>query len=579
MTARRSVRSTRTALAAIMVAAAMLLSGCAGIPTSGPVREGPPIGGDPQDLIYRAIPQPPLPGATPDEIVRGFLAASSSGGDSYEVAREFLTRAAAADWQPLANVRIYDSTGVQTKVVGSAVHVTGLLDGTIDKDGSYQVAAGGQRLDVSYRMAKVEGEWRISGLPDGLVLGRGDVDREFRTYDLYFFDPSYSVLVPDPVTVPVVGSALPTTLVRALLRGPTEWLAPAVRTAFPEGTTLALDSVLVDSGVALVDLSTQVLSADDSTRAALSAQLVWTLRRLPGITGVRITAGGQPLSVPGAGPVQDVGMWAGRDADGVVGPDPALYGAAPTGLLTLGEDGELHPAPGGFGSGRPLVTSPAVALDGATLAAVGAADRRTLWVAPASGDGAARRVLSGAVDLSRPSWDRTGALWVVDRGGRGLEQVVDGTAAAVPIADLPRGSSGRSVVGVAVAPDGTRAALLLRRSGRVEVWLARVERDGSAVRLAAPRRVESTVADALDVAWAGVERLSILGLDGSGATRVFEVLPGVHSVQATTAPPSATGIAAAAAAAVVVTGGKQLFRQSGGAWTLLGRGTAPAYPG
>ena len=43
------------------------------------------------------------------------------------------------------------------------------------------------------------------------------------------------MLVPAPVIVPLSGSGLATLLVSTLVSGPTPWIAPAVRTAFPEG--------------------------------------------------------------------------------------------------------------------------------------------------------------------------------------------------------------------------------------------------------------------------------------------------------------------------------------------------------
>ena len=133
-------RGWRLVAAGLAVA---LLGGCASVPTSGPIRQGPPLVADDQELIYRAIPQPPLPGMTPDEVVRGFLAASSSGSDAYGVARSFLTPKAAEGWNPLASVRVYDNSGIQTKLATNAVSVSGILDGTIGADGGYTVAGAG----------------------------------------------------------------------------------------------------------------------------------------------------------------------------------------------------------------------------------------------------------------------------------------------------------------------------------------------------------------------------------------------------------------------------------------------------
>lgn len=568
--------SRRLGTVVALAAAVAVLAGCASVPTSGPIRQGPPITVDEQDLLYRAIPQPPQPGMAPDEVVRAFLAASSSGSDAYNVAREFLTPTASVKWDPRASVRIYDGTGIQTKVSGDSVSITGVLDGTIGRDGDYVAATGGQRLQVSYGLAKVDGEWRIAAVPDGLVLGRGDVDREFRTYNTYFFDPTYAVLVPDPITVPVVGSSLPTTMVRALLRGPTNWLAPAVRTAFPEGTTLTLGSVPVDNGIAQVELSSQVLSANDPTREALSAQLVWTLRRLPNVVGVRITVAGQPLTVPGVGAVQDADAWSAYDPDAVA--SPPAYAVDKTGLVRLADDGGTSAIAGGLGTGHPRVTTPAVSTDRLQVAGVSADDRRDLWVQSVAGATTPQRVITGAVDLSRPSWDRTGALWVVDRGGKGLLMVIDGTPVSVAVVDLPAGTRAASVLGVSIAPDGTRAVLLLRSGGRVVPWLARVERDGSTVRLAAPRRLETVVVDAYDVDWNGSGQFSVLGADGAGATKLFSISPGFDQVVVQVVPADPTSVASSPGAATLVAAGGRLYRQVGGSWTAIADVTDPAYP-
>ena len=413
------------------------------------------------------------------------------------------------------------------------------------------------------------------------MLGRGDVDREFRTFNLYFFDPAFSVLVPDPITVPVVGSGLPTTLVRALLHGPTGWLAPAVRTAFPEGTALALDSVPVDQGIAQVELSSQVLGASDRTRVALSAQLVWTLGRLPNVTGVRITVNGQPLTVLGSGPVQETDMWQAYDADSDArsGPAAPVLAAGRTGLLRVGDDGTLVPAAGPFGQGHPLVVSPAVSTDGTQVAAVSAADRRELWLQSVTGSPGPRRVIAGATDLSRPSWDRTGALWVVDRGGRGLLVVVDDKPVSVPIVDPPPGVTTSGVVGVSISPDGARAVLLLRRAGRVQPWLARVERDGSTVRLAAPRRLETSVVDAYDADWSTVDQFAVLGTDGADATKLFLVSSGFDRIVIQSVPAGSTAISVASGQPVLVGSSGHVYRQLGGSWTQVGPGADPAYPG
>ena len=563
----------RSGATAVMVA--LPLCACAVVPTSGPVQQGPAIAVAADDQFIRVIARPPRPGMTPDEIVRGFLEASSSADGGYGVARDYLTATASSGWDPTAGVRVYDNSGVETTTGIRTVSISGVLDGFIAPDSGYVVAPAGRRLAVTYGITKVLDQWRISALPDGLVLARGDVERGFRTLDVYFLDPSFSVLAPDPVTFPVAGSGLATVLVRSLLKGPTSWLAPAVRTAFPEGTTLALDSVPVDGGVAQVDLSRNVLAADDSTRQALSAQLIWTLRQLPDVTGVRITVSGQPFLVAGAGAIQSTEAWP-TYTPNVLPPDPSLVMVGKSGLVRVTAAGESSALAGGFGKGQPSLVSPALALDGSLVAGI-ASDRRSLWTQSLVGVDAPARRLLGA-DLSRPSFDRTGIIWVVDRG-RGVRAISGGKALDVPVAALPVGVNQGDLISIAVARDGTRAALLLRRTGRVEPWVARVEREGDVLRLSAPRRVESTVVEARDIGWQDADRLAVLGSDGASPAEVFLVDPGFGRVRSQGGPVGPRSLAAGPGLATVVGSGDTLFTSVNGSWTPLKAGSDPAYPG
>ena len=81
---------------------------------------------------------------------------------------------------------------------------------------------------TTFDLTKVDGEWRIEDLPQGLLLSQSDVDRAFRSFSVYFFNPAFETLVPDPRMVPVIGPGLATTLVRRLVAGPSDWLQPAV---------------------------------------------------------------------------------------------------------------------------------------------------------------------------------------------------------------------------------------------------------------------------------------------------------------------------------------------------------------
>jgi hypothetical protein len=421
-------------------------------------------------------------------------------------------------------------------------------------------------------MQRVAGEWRISAPPEGLVLARGDIDRGFRAFDLYYFNHDFSVLAPAPIVIPVSESGLATQLVRSLLAGPTDWLAPAVRTAFPEGTRLNLESVPVTDSTAWVDLSAEALSADDATRQALSAQLSWTLRQLPEIGGVRITVLGQPFLVAGAGTVQPLDSWSAYDPDGL--PSAALaYAVDKKGLVQIGRDGTLTSS----GRLRPALGLPAVGLDSARLAGI-TEDSASVWESRLPVEQPAVKRYAGA-SMARPSYDRDGGLWIVDRG-KGLVLLRNASVLPMPVDGLPRGVRDADIRAVSVSRDGTRLAMLVRRGSFVEPMVARIERSADTVRVSAPRRIEAVITDALDLAWLDGSTLAILGAANASSLEVLQLGVGTFSMRRTSAPQGATEIAAAPGNRPILVGaGGILYRQSGASWVKVADGADPVYPG
>jgi len=561
----------RVRTAAALAAAAAMLAGCAGVPTSGPVQQGPVVVAPEGDSFIRVIARPPVDGMTQEQVVRGFQEATAAQDIAFDVAKQYLTDLAAATWDPTAGVQVYDNAGLAYELDGDVVKAGGAKAAEIDDAGQWTVAAPGSRLEVRYGLQQVDGEWRISAPPQGLVLGRGDIDRSYRSFDLYYFTRDSQTLVPAPITVPLSESGLATTLVSSLLSGPSSWIAPAVISGFPEGTRLAIDSVPVADGIADVRLSAEVLSATDAERQSLSAQLVWTLRQLPEISGVRITVEGQPFLVPGVGNVQSMESWPTYDPDVV--PDAFTgYAIDPRGLVQVSAEGALDVV----AELRPAGVRPAVSLDGTRVAAL-SPNRREVWEyeLPAEGDGV-RRYSGGS--LSRPSWDREGGFWVVDKG-RGLLLVVDGEVAEVDVSGLPEGLTDADILDAQAARDGTRIALLVRRGSRIEPMVARIERTADIVRVSAPRRVDSQLTESLDLAWADSSTLAVLGSSGSSSLEVWRFGVGTASVRRVGAPDGAVTLAAGPGRSPLVGTDAELYRASGAGWTLLGEAVDPAYPG
>ena len=283
--------TTRLRAARILTMAAlgaMILSGCAGIPSSGPVHAGQAVESEASpefDFLARS----PQPGATQEEILLGFVEAAASPQDRYAVAREFLTTEFSTEWDPDASALI--DSGIQRSpqtLNANAMTLTVSALADVGVSGEYMQRESPTTQVLGYEFAQVEGEWRISRAPQGILVDQPTFSLVFGSYPLYFFDPTFSYLVPDLRWFPRRTST-PTVIVNALLSGPSEWLDGAVRSAFPEGTALTTASVRVVTRSAIVDLSPSVLQTEAVSLQRMQLQLQESLRGVSSITGVTIT--------------------------------------------------------------------------------------------------------------------------------------------------------------------------------------------------------------------------------------------------------------------------------------------------
>lgn len=562
-------------LSATVAACASLPSSfTAQVPTTGPIEQGDQVGVDPEDQFIRVIARAPLPGMSPEEIVQGFLDASASFDDDHAVARAYLTPAASRAWDTNAGVTVYEGVPALTSL-GAAVSFAAPHSGSIEPNGRYLVASPGSEVRTTFFLDEVAGEWRISRVPEGLLLSQVDVDRAFRSFDVYFFNPEFQMLVPDPRMIPVIGPGLATALVRRLIAGPTEWLQPAVRTGFPAAVGLNIDAVPIEAGVAQVDLTPAVNEVDDQTREAISQQLVWTLRQLPEVDAVSITAAGQPMVVPGVPNPQPRDAWPQVDPNampaGSVG-----YVTRPEGVVRLGID-EVAPVPGAAGEGGTTLIDIAVALDSTSLAGIdteGAVWRSRLALGSAM---IQIREEGRAVSLA---FDGSTDVWVVDADNGLIAVSPDGTSKPINV----EGLTGRAELRAAVpSRDGTRAALVVRRGPRTEVLLARVDRSTlspSGVRVEAPVRVESRLAEVVDVAWSGADALTVLGSESAGSLQVFEIDLARGTVIAVGSPEAPVNVGAAPGLRTLVGAADGLvYELDAAVWSERVRGSAPTYPG
>lgn len=574
------IRSVSTILIGVMVAS--MLAGCsavssavtAQVPTTGPIEQGEQVGVEPEDQFIRVIAREPRPGMTLTEVVQGFLEASASFDEDHAVARQYLTAEASEEWETDAGVTVYEGAPALSEL-GSAVVMSAAEAGTIQTNGRYEVKGPAAEFRTTFDLTKVDGEWRIDRLPQGLLLSQSDVDRAFRSFAVYFFNPSFETLVPDPRMVPVIGPGLATTLIRRLVAGPSSWLQPAVRTGLPAGVRLNIDAVPIEAGIARVDLTANARAADDQTRQALSQQIVWTLRQLPDVQAVEITAGGQPLLVPGAPSPQPRDAWPAVDPNGLPA-GSAGFATRPEGVVRLIPDG-VRAVPGSAGTGDVTLVDIAVANDSQSVAGIDVDG--AVWEARLLEGAPMIRIREAAVPTGI-AFDGSSSVWVTDAVEGLLAVSGDGTAEPITVTGLSRRTE---LISAIPSRDGTRAALVIRRGPRTGILLARVIRTaGSSSRITVdePIRVESRLVEVVDAAWSGADTLSVLGSESAGTLQVFDIdlARGVSASRGTPEAPLSVGSAPGLPTLVGAADGL-VYEFTAGAWAERVRGSAPTYPG
>lgn len=510
--------------ALVLAVVAALVAACAGVPSGGRVIRGN-AGGPEQPLddpYVRIIPVGPERGWDPVTMVTGFRNASASFDGSngeHQVAREYL--ACGGCWRPGVQSIVYDQLDPLTEDDGgdrATVTVTGTQLGHIGSDGQYTADA--NRFRATYGLRRYgAGQWRITSSPQELLLSRDDVDRAFRTLNLYFYAPEAQVLVPNPVYIPLVSRPwLSRQLVRQLLGGPTTWLKGAgVRTAFPQGTRLRrLD---ITGGVATVDLTGGARAGDVRD---MSIQLMWTLRQLREVKQLRLEIDGRSVRAPGADAVvQSTSDWAAYDPDGVgVGGEPPVYVRTADGRLArLAGFGPQPVAP------KLRVNRPAISYDDHWVAYLGD-DSREVSVAELTG-AAPRAVLAAAGKDARfdtPSWDTRGNVWVVESSPKGsrLWVIEDGSR---PMAVGGWSLSQYPVSALRVSRDGTRAAAIVHTGGVSQIQLGRVDRAPSGgLQAEGFVAINSQLQSAFDLAWNNSDHLAVVGVaPGNPSPLLYDV--------------------------------------------------------
>lgn len=513
-----SGRCTATRSGVLVVVVALLVVACSGIPTSGPVEQVREKEGAGHSTV-RYAPAPPRDGASPQQVVSGWLDAMLAFPPSTGVAEQFLTREAARRWNPTAGTQVYrgpvvsrsGDAQVDPAVAedGTAVQVSLTTDRVVDLDPAGAVLRGGGRQVQDVTLTKVDGQWRISDAPAGLLVSEKYYTDYYGAFQVFFFDRSGARLVPSVVHLPA-GEQLATSLVASLVRGPSG-SGPQERTYLP-GLGALRPAVPVDGGgVAEVDLGADAGDLSRAVQGRLSAQLVHTLAQVDGVTGVRVVAGTTTLRPTGRD-VQPVDAWA-RYAPSTDPAHPyAVIGAGRRRVVqVIARRTEGVPAA--------WQVDPADTVDievGTRRIATLARDRATYLVRRTNGDD---RVEVAVDDPLAARWLPDDVLLLVDRPGRTRVRAVE--QGATRMLRTP-GLGDLDVTSFAVSPDGARYALTTAgRDGRVYVGEVLRAADDAVRALGTPRPMPWTVGRPRSVAFVDGTRVAFLA-DTELGQQVFE---------------------------------------------------------
>jgi hypothetical protein len=477
------------------VTGALVISGCVSVPNAGPVLSYPvnQETGSQSGQNMQFIAQPPVSGWNPQQIVNGYLIAAAAFGNQAAVAREYLTPGQSKDWNPSSwSAYVYQvrpnvgapqyqaapsppaakggKSGKGGKGGPSAKHTpteaTVEVDGKVQaiasiQDGTYTVpsASGSDSAgSFAFQLVNTGGQWRISLMPQDLLLTPDQFADDYELRNLYFFDPNYGYLVPDPVYVSLQApaSTLAKELVVYLEKQPIGWLnGGATQTAFPPG--IKVTSSLAGN-LATVDVTGKITKAQ---QRQVMSQLLWTLvgsgQGGAQVESVELFVNGKPFG-SAANPVQTVSQAKFKPATN----------AGPT-FYYLGGAGELYSQAGVNGKPVPIakvgagLSQIAVSHDGKYLAALGS--KGALFIGPIRGP-LVRQPGAGYTTLS---WDPTDNLWTTT--GANAQIYVFRTGASpssrqakpILVTVTPSGSipAGGQLTALQIAPDGVRVAMIM----------------------------------------------------------------------------------------------------------------------
>ncbi|MEU7478968.1 LpqB family beta-propeller domain-containing protein [Lentzea sp. NPDC042327] len=481
------------------------ITGCAAIPTN---TQPKPIGTKDNKASNTNQAPEPRRDLDPFELVRDFIGATSNPDHNYAAARAYLTPEADKKWDTKSPTIIETSfSTVPTSQAQAEKTQTVLLQGkNVGRLGANDNAFVPQLGDFSTPVKlerNNENQWRISEPPLGVYMPQNVFNNSYRRVVLWFYNPEFSVLVPDPrfVVVPPA-TDIPTRVTELLIKGPSDALRDTLVSALGPDTDKFSNTKEADDGALEVNLTKVGNDRTPEKNKQIVAQVV---KSFQGVTSSRIR-----VLVDGQQILAEQRDYRPSDVSATAGEALLASNVNLPGMLVV--DGRLRSLNDGVavkgpaGDGTYTVASAAQSLDGSRLAVV-------------TRDGAAMRLRVGeneqplsevdlpATSLTRPTWllssgpkEPSKEVWTV-ADGSSVTRVTradngNWTAKSVNTTDL---AAFGGITELRLSRDGTRAALVI--AGKL--YVASVVRNQQDVALRSPRAVQPSLlgSSVLSVDW------------------------------------------------------------------------------
>nr|WP_241665830.1 MtrAB system accessory lipoprotein LpqB [Prescottella subtropica] len=503
-------------LPAVLTIVATVVAGCANLPDSSAPQA---IGTIVRSPVTTSV-EAPAPGREPDLLLRDFFRAGTDPANRHLAARQYLTKGASERWDDASSATIVEKIDLilESRSSDRAVYkVRANRVGRLEVGGLYQAMDGDYEAKFSW--VRVDGQWRIDELPNGVTLDRPEFLNSYQRRSLYFLDPTAQTVVPDPRWIAAAPDQVAAQLIGLLVDGPKPSLAGAVRNELGSGASILGSVTKADGRSSQVGVGLGGIRVDfqglgtmnTQTRELLAAQVVWTLTNA-GISGPYVLlADGQPLDsrYPDGWTSADVASF---NPLATTGASVVLHALRSGGLVRV-QDDTVTPVPGYFGASDNL-RSVALSRDGALAAAV--ADTRRPHPAEQNAlvvgtyDGNVATALE-AQSVTRPTWALDGtSVWAAVNGSTVVRVVRETSTGKLTVTGVEAAAVtalGGPITELRLSRDGVRAGLVV--GGKV--YVATVSRlDDGTYTLTSPRAVAYGLGSpAVSLDWNGPENLVV----------------------------------------------------------------------